>query len=90
MFELICRLALPASILSWKGVAYNEEVIDNPLDHDGRVRSFKHERGNWATLIYINCKYFDIKRYIISSTDINLHLVISSIDKTNLLNINMK
>jgi len=63
MFEWICRLALPASILSWKGVAYNEEVIDNPLDHDGRIRSFKHERGNWATLIYINCKYFDIKRY---------------------------
>ncbi|XP_012528429.2 U6 snRNA phosphodiesterase isoform X2 [Monomorium pharaonis] len=53
--EMIIKLlALPASILSWKGVEYNEEVIDNPLDHDGRIRSFKHERGNWATLIYIN------------------------------------
>ncbi|XP_011686173.1 PREDICTED: U6 snRNA phosphodiesterase isoform X2 [Wasmannia auropunctata] len=52
--RIIKLLALPESILSWKGVAYNEEVIDDPLDHDGRLRSFKHERGNWATLIYIN------------------------------------
>lgn len=56
MLNEISRLALPASILSWKGVTYNEEVVDDPLDHDGRTRSFKHERGNWATLIYINCK----------------------------------
>lgn len=48
------RLALPASILSLKGVTNHEEVIDNPLDHDGRIRSFKHERGNWATLVYID------------------------------------
>lgn len=48
------RLALPASILSLKGATYHEEVIDDPLDHDGRIRSFKHERGNWATLIYID------------------------------------
>jgi len=47
-------LALPASILSWKGVTNHEEMIDDPLDHDGRIRSFKHERGNWATLVYIN------------------------------------
>ncbi|XP_011172829.1 U6 snRNA phosphodiesterase isoform X2 [Solenopsis invicta] len=51
---MIKLLSLPASILSWKGVEYNEEVIDDPLDHNGRVRSFKHERGNWVTLIYIN------------------------------------
>ncbi|XP_014478153.1 PREDICTED: U6 snRNA phosphodiesterase [Dinoponera quadriceps] len=48
------KLALPESILSWKGVLHHEEVTDDPLDHDGRIRSFKHERGNWATLIYIN------------------------------------
>ncbi|KYM99256.1 UPF0406 protein C16orf57 like protein [Cyphomyrmex costatus] len=52
--KIVNKLALPASILSWKGVTYNEEVIDDPLDHAGRIRSFKHERGNWATLIYIN------------------------------------
>lgn len=43
--------------MSWKGVPHHEEVYDDPSQHDGRVRSFKHERGNWATLIYINCKY---------------------------------
>ncbi|XP_003485041.1 U6 snRNA phosphodiesterase isoform X1 [Bombus impatiens] len=48
------RLPLPRSITSWKGVPHHEEVDDNPLQHEGRVRSFKHERGNWATLIYID------------------------------------
>ncbi|XP_068965865.1 U6 snRNA phosphodiesterase 1 isoform X1 [Bombus flavifrons] len=48
------RLPLPRSITAWKGVPHHEEVDDNPLQHEGRVRSFKHERGNWATLIYID------------------------------------
>ncbi|KAL3275219.1 hypothetical protein HHI36_019988 [Cryptolaemus montrouzieri] len=26
---------------------------DKPSEHQGRVRSFQHERGNWATFIYI-------------------------------------
>ncbi|XP_020299579.1 U6 snRNA phosphodiesterase [Pseudomyrmex gracilis] len=50
----INKLALPASISTWKGVAHHDEIIDDPLSHDGRIRSFKHERGNWATLVYIN------------------------------------
>ncbi|XP_024224630.1 U6 snRNA phosphodiesterase isoform X2 [Bombus impatiens] len=52
MFNI--KLPLPRSITSWKGVPHHEEVDDNPLQHEGRVRSFKHERGNWATLIYID------------------------------------
>lgn len=24
--------------------------------HGGRIRSFKHERGNWATYVYVPCK----------------------------------
>lgn len=24
--------------------------------HGGRIRSFKHERGNWATYVYIPCE----------------------------------
>ncbi|XP_024940935.1 U6 snRNA phosphodiesterase [Cephus cinctus] len=47
-------LPLPLSIVEWKGVSHHEEVIDDPSLHDGRIRSFKHERGNWATLVYIN------------------------------------
>lgn len=51
-------LPLPESITSWKGVTHHEEVIDDPSEHDGRVRSFKHERGNWATLVYVECMYY--------------------------------
>lgn len=50
------RLPVPQSILSWKGVKHHEEIEDDPTLHDGRIRSFKHERGNWATLVYILCK----------------------------------
>lgn len=31
----------------------SEGHLDDPAEHDGRVRSFKHERGNWATYVYI-------------------------------------
>ncbi|XP_058807669.1 U6 snRNA phosphodiesterase 1 isoform X2 [Phymastichus coffea] len=50
----VLKLPLPESIISWKGVVHNEEVIDDPSKHEGRIRSFKHERGNWATLVYID------------------------------------
>uniref|UniRef100_A0A1A9WDE5 U6 snRNA phosphodiesterase n=1 Tax=Glossina brevipalpis TaxID=37001 RepID=A0A1A9WDE5_9MUSC len=29
------------------------EIIDDPSLHEGRLRSFKHERGNWATYIFV-------------------------------------
>ncbi|XP_063917753.1 uncharacterized protein LOC135133306 isoform X3 [Zophobas morio] len=32
-----------------------EEVVDDPSLHDGRIRSFAHERGNWVTYAYIPC-----------------------------------
>ncbi|CAK9828185.1 U6 snRNA phosphodiesterase 1 [Anthophora retusa] len=48
------RLPLPGSIVAWEGVPHHEDVHDDPSQHEGRLRSFKHERGNWATLIYIN------------------------------------
>nr|XP_034175288.1 U6 snRNA phosphodiesterase [Osmia lignaria]XP_034175289.1 U6 snRNA phosphodiesterase [Osmia lignaria]XP_034175290.1 U6 snRNA phosphodiesterase [Osmia lignaria] len=54
VIEVPKRLPLPGSIASWKGVPHHEEIDDNPNQHGGRMRSFKHERGNWATLAYIN------------------------------------
>ncbi|KAI4472058.1 hypothetical protein MML48_1g03947 [Holotrichia oblita] len=30
-----------------------EEYKDDSSLHDGRIRSFKHERGNWASYVYI-------------------------------------
>lgn len=30
--------------------------MDDPSKHEGRIRSFKHERGNWATYVHIPIK----------------------------------
>uniref|UniRef100_UPI00358EF3FB U6 snRNA phosphodiesterase 1 isoform X1 n=2 Tax=Myxine glutinosa TaxID=7769 RepID=UPI00358EF3FB len=47
-------LPLPASVL-----AMFPEVEKGPADdpglHEGRVRSFAHERGNWATHVHLSC-----------------------------------
>ena len=29
---------------------------DDPFEHGGRIRSFAHVEGNWATLIFADCK----------------------------------
>ncbi|XP_034735483.1 U6 snRNA phosphodiesterase isoform X2 [Etheostoma cragini] len=45
------RLPLPGCLLAM----FPEEVASQTEDsslHGGRVRSFKHERGNWATYVY--------------------------------------
>ncbi|XP_046746545.1 U6 snRNA phosphodiesterase [Diprion similis] len=52
--NLLQRFSVPESILSFKGTKHDEDVHDDPSQHDGRTRTFKHERGNWATLVYIN------------------------------------
>ncbi|XP_041046764.1 U6 snRNA phosphodiesterase isoform X1 [Carcharodon carcharias] len=30
-----------------------EEELDDSIKHDGRIRSFPHQRGNWSTLVYL-------------------------------------
>ncbi|XP_071538623.1 U6 snRNA phosphodiesterase 1 [Panulirus ornatus] len=30
-----------------------EDHVDDPRQHQGRIRSFPHERGNWASLLYV-------------------------------------
>lgn len=32
-------------------------VVDDPNKFGGKIRSFPHERGIWATYVYIDCKY---------------------------------
>ncbi|CAL8358539.1 unnamed protein product [Lota lota] len=44
------RLPVPGCLLA---MFPEEEDPDNDKSlHDGRIRSFKHERGNWATYVY--------------------------------------
>jgi len=44
------RLPLPQQFVN---TSKSQEHTDDPSVHDGRIRSFAHERGNWATLVYI-------------------------------------
>jgi hypothetical protein len=58
-FPYNCRISpLPLpQILNRKEIL---ECDENKQDHEGRIRSISHERGNWASYIYIICKIFNI------------------------------
>ena len=45
---------MPTGVLEMFG---DEGHRDDPADHQGRVRTFAHERGNWATTIYAPSQY---------------------------------
>ncbi|XP_005178112.2 U6 snRNA phosphodiesterase 1 [Musca domestica] len=49
------KLILPkATTLLGKRKLPDEDVVtDDPSKHQGRIRSFKHERGNWATYVFV-------------------------------------
>ncbi|XP_029379293.1 U6 snRNA phosphodiesterase 1 [Echeneis naucrates] len=46
------RLPLPGCLLAMFPDDVEPQTEDSSL-HGGRIRSFKHERGNWATLVYL-------------------------------------
>ncbi|KAK4030380.1 hypothetical protein OUZ56_023379 [Daphnia magna] len=45
--KVACRLPAPKLALD------SFEVVDDPSQHGNRVRSFPHERGNWASFVYL-------------------------------------
>jgi hypothetical protein len=47
------QLPLPDSIIKLFDKEKDHE--DDPSKHGGRFRTFAHEKGNWATLVYIPC-----------------------------------
>ena len=61
--------------------------IDDTELHDGRVRSFPHERGNWVTSVFILCEYFYevilVSKGIISYNYIGLNFYDDVSDKIN-------
>lgn len=52
--------SVPGDILNMFDSGDSDGPGDNPSQHGGRVRSFKHERGNWATYVYIPVRYPDL------------------------------
>ncbi|XP_041795499.1 U6 snRNA phosphodiesterase isoform X2 [Chelmon rostratus] len=46
------RLPLPGCLLAMFPEDLDSQTED-PALHGGRIRSFKHERGNWATYVYL-------------------------------------
>ncbi|XP_070809253.1 U6 snRNA phosphodiesterase 1 isoform X5 [Pituophis catenifer annectens] len=50
-------LPLPDSVRRmFKDQEEKERVVDDCSKHEGRLRTFPHERGNWATHVYMPCK----------------------------------
>lgn len=49
---LFIRLPVPALFKN-----NTQQINSNSEENNGRIRSFAHERGNWATYLYIPCKY---------------------------------
>uniref|UniRef100_G3SQ47 U6 snRNA phosphodiesterase n=1 Tax=Loxodonta africana TaxID=9785 RepID=G3SQ47_LOXAF len=50
------RLPVPDSVLNMFP-STEEGPEDDSAKHGGRVRTFPHERGNWATHVYIPCEH---------------------------------
>ncbi|XP_046889183.1 U6 snRNA phosphodiesterase isoform X2 [Hypomesus transpacificus] len=48
----LSRLPLPDSLLDMFTGEGEDSDTENSSHHEGRIRSFKHERGNWATYVY--------------------------------------
>ncbi|XP_030059443.1 U6 snRNA phosphodiesterase 1 isoform X2 [Microcaecilia unicolor] len=67
----IC-LPVPDSVLNMFQDSKEEHCSDDSAQHGGRVRSFPHERGNWATYVYMpyeaNEEFFDLLDLLLSHT----------------------
>ncbi|KAJ7997809.1 hypothetical protein DPEC_G00215980 [Dallia pectoralis] len=50
--ETKSRLPLPSSVLDMFTEEDENTLTEDRVQHRGRIRSFKHERGNWATYVY--------------------------------------
>ena len=51
------RLPMPSGVLNMFKDEEPNEHEDDPCQHQGRKRTFAHERGNWATFVFVPCTY---------------------------------
>ncbi|KAL1784933.1 U6 snRNA phosphodiesterase isoform X1 [Sigmodon hispidus] len=63
------RFPVPDSVLSMFSTT-EERPEDDRTKHGGRIRTFPHERGNWATHIYIP---YEVKEEFLDLLDMLLH-----------------
>lgn len=56
--DTLRRLPLPESVREMFRDAEEQWTDNSEEEHGGRLRSFQHERGNWATYVYFPCKHF--------------------------------
>lgn len=62
------EIPLPPSINAMFIEREKEVVHDDPALHDGRIRSFIHEKNNWASYVYIDlqdCELDEAKNFIV-------------------------
>ncbi|XP_065095310.1 U6 snRNA phosphodiesterase 1 [Ochlerotatus camptorhynchus] len=61
---------------------------DNPSHHQGRVRSFAHERGIWASYVFIDYNeidaFNDLQQQIIDKASEDLNLNLNRVDNLHL------
>ena len=53
------KLPVPDGIT--KMFSNKTQHVDHPEEHGGRIRTFAHERGNWASFVYADSKYYCVK-----------------------------
>ncbi|KAL1395574.1 hypothetical protein pipiens_011154 [Culex pipiens pipiens] len=79
---------LPSSkkLLRVEAATTEEPVEDDPTKHQGRVRSFAHERGIWASYVYVDYNDVeplnDLQQQIIdkASKDLRLHNITAFVE----------
>ncbi|XP_072947839.1 U6 snRNA phosphodiesterase 1 [Epargyreus clarus] len=72
------KLKLPPPNLSKVSTVLTEEHKDDPTLHAGRIRSFPHVRGNWATFVYVKYPQEDAVLHLINK----LKDLVLSVDKS--------
>ncbi|XP_038119125.1 U6 snRNA phosphodiesterase [Culex quinquefasciatus] len=81
---------LPTSkkLLQIEAATAEEPVDDDPAKHQGRVRSFAHERGIWASYVYVDYNDVeplnDLQQHIIDKASKELSLELNRVDNLHL------
>uniref|UniRef100_A0A182J6D5 U6 snRNA phosphodiesterase n=1 Tax=Anopheles atroparvus TaxID=41427 RepID=A0A182J6D5_ANOAO len=54
-----CAVTLPSPVLTLPNQTEENDTSENIDKHEGRKRSFPHERGIWASYVFVDCSDID-------------------------------